>query len=180
MSEEMIPLAEASADELRAYARINMGLEVHHNAGREKILAQMQTAGFEGEAIPRMGAAPAAAPTPPGAPAEAVQVTANGRTMTAAEVATLMRTGPRVEIMIPQNEGVDGRTRVQVQVNGYAISIQRGVKVAIPQAHFEALQNATQEVWDVDEDGRMAAEPRSIPRYSTQVFGFLPGPGKAA
>ena len=149
-----IPLAQASATQLREFAQVNYGLEIAESQkNKNRILERLSTVGFDGDYIELPEAhAPVSAPR-----AKTDQADADGREM--------------VTILIPNEEKPGGEEPVPVAVNGKLMYIPRGEPVPIPRPYLEVLQNAVQDIYsefDGDDLGGLKT-PRRVHSYPFSV-----------
>ena len=171
MTQTKIPVASATDAQLREFGALHKGLSLHHNLGREKILAALSATGFdvingEIEAAGPIETAPP--PRPAGVPAADAEEFIPGpqaEPRTPAQIAQYFRTGPRVRILIPAEKGKGGQDDVPVGVNGYVIQIKRGVAVEIPEAHYKHLSSLYTAEYEQGPDGNMLP-PRNVPAKS--------------
>lgn len=143
-----IAISEATATQLASFATINLGLDVNHRMGIDKIRAIMAQAGFSGSEIDVEEPAPS--------PAVAT-VDANGKKR------------KMFRILIPKQNEPGGTEPVVVGVNGKVARIQRGVEVDVPEEYVHALQNANKVVYDKGPNG----EPINPTLVPTHPFSIL-------
>lgn len=156
MPTKTIPLAEATADDLRYFAGTIHGLDVRSNASRPTVLAKLDEAGIDysgGIIVDAVEKAPLD-PTQFGKqaimPAEA-------------------KSASRWRVMIQHQDG--GEDPVMLGFQGHFISVKRGVEVAIPATHLESLENAKVLVYPKDANGVIIGEPKEQPRFAYSIFG---------
>lgn len=154
-----VKLAEASTAQIREYATISMGLEIHGNAGKNAILAKMQEAGFDRDEIQVW-------PSHDQKAEKAKQSTA--------ELAHEDETGRKFyRVLIAEQDKPGGAEPVAVSVNGKAMFIPRGEPVNVPAEYFEVLQNAVEFIYpefDGSDLGGLKA-PRKVQSYPFSVLG---------
>lgn len=159
------PLAEATRDDLLAFARDVQNIEVRENASRTTIVQRLKDAGYAEDFI---------------VVSDAGEAKAFSRSIDpdiAARKAELR--GQRVRILIENSEGIDNSRHVPVGVNGYVINIERGVEVEIPLEHYNALMLANKQVPIVDRDLQIVGY-RTVPMYPVRTLGPVPGAQAAA
>lgn len=153
-----IPLATATAAQLRAFAENSLGLDIPASASIAAMKAKIQQA-WNGTEIPVFDE--------PG-PDEGKDVRV--RAPTSAE-ATGDGKDPnrKVRIMIQRTEEPGGSDGVIVGVNGTRIFIPRGEPVDVAYKYVHVLENAKKDVFDsaVDQNGRMngLSTPRQVLAY---------------
>lgn len=155
MSDKTVPLKEATAEQMRTFAKNSLGMAFPANTKEETMRAKIASAWAKPE-IPVASAdaddADALPPSPP-------------RPVTAEQ----QKPGKKmVRIIIAQTEEPGGADPVPVGVNGSVMIIPRGKEVDIPLAYFEVLKNAVQDRYVTDEEGNILAEPRKVPAYPWQ------------
>lgn len=173
-----IPMAEASRDQLYAYATTVLGLDVHTGTGEEKIRAAIAAANPDAKTIEIMapavaGPAEVAAPAPPEAAAPlGPPAAAPAAPPAPPEVQSKSDT---VIVFINTSEASDGAQDVFLACNGRGMLVPRGEWCEIPRRHFNALKDAVEERYEPLEGGGIPTKPRLIQRYPFQVW---QGPGE--
>lgn len=153
-----IPLATATAAQLRAFAENSLGLDIPPSATAANMRAKIQQA-WNGTEIPVFDE--------PG-PDEGKDVRV--RAPTPAE-ATGGGKDPnrKVRIMIQRTEEPGGDRPVEVGVNGIKILLPRGEPIEVAYKYVHVLENAIKDTFEsaVDQNGRMAglAPPRQVLAY---------------
>lgn len=135
-----IPISKATNAQLRQFATRSLQLELPPIANDKQILAKMQAAAYDKDFI-TLSDDDAPAPSPEADEAQQQQV------QEAKPIARRVQGGrgekdPKVEITIGFGSLPGGRDPVPVSVNGRAVVIQRGMRVAIPYRYFLALNLA--------------------------------------
>lgn len=168
-----IKFADASAPQLRRFAKIHLGLPVSPNPhmSADKLRATIKAARPDLEAdgatfelsrrelddIER-----SIAPKPPKMPKQATAPAAPAKKTTSTEI-------PEEEkvhwIYIEREKGDQGNSRVEVACNGRAVLIPRGSASPISYGMFNSLRDAVEDVYDPKPEGGMEVEPRKVPRY---------------
>lgn len=146
------PIADATATELRDFARIHLGLDVHHSCSAATVRAKMLEAGFAQDFITVEEAEPVVV--------ETVTAPVTGKMDDPwNQFAT---------ILIPATE--QDKEPVFVSVNNRDARIKRGVQVKVPMPYIGALRDAVEAIYDVDENGNIVEEPRMVPKIPFQVL----------
>lgn len=160
---------DASASELSLYAQTNYGLDVRHTLGKEKILAALRTAGFDGDEI------------------ETEEATETGAQVVRPVVQSLtpakQSKGPRrwVELEIHEQEIPGGTEPQPVGVNGSLMYVPRGQRVEIPYEYYEVLKNARGVQYKAAPDEfTPIGEAREVPRLPMTVYRVDPEPEQVA
>lgn len=129
--QKTVPLAKATAEQLRTFAENYLGISPDANARVDQLRAQVQAAWGKDSIIvaPAAGQEPEApAGSPPRPVTAAQQPPPKGK----------------VKIHIPMTDRPGGREPVPVSVNGRAMLIPRGEECEIPYAYYEVLKNAVE------------------------------------
>lgn len=150
---KQIPINEATAGQLRAFAESTLGLSIHPNCNRDAILAKVKQAWDKPE-------------IPVEEPPEAEPQTGQPP-----RPATAEQQPPKAEmvrILIHVTEDAGGDEPVPVSVNGRAMLIPRGKEVDIKPEYYEVLKNAVQHRYEALPDGGMNPVPRKVPLYPFQ------------
>lgn len=149
------PIEEATATELAHFAENIQNLEnINLRLGAEKIIAKLRDAGYTKDFI-----------LIPDAPPENESDETD-----AAE--NILKSGSKVEILIPKSEGPGGSQPVSVSVEGKAMVIPRGEKCTVPVEFVEAL-NLAMETHYPDANEEDLGDPVDMPSYSVQQFGLV-------
>lgn len=159
------PIAKATDDELRDFCLNVLQIPVHHNAGKEKILAKMSVAWTQDFiTIPPAGlGAEASAGTPPPPPDGFVvpePIAAAGKTPAADD--------PKVTIIIQAQEGEGGDRPVSVGHNGSFMLIERAKEQIIPYRYYLVLKDANETKYEEGEDEGVYVE-RTMQSYPFNV-----------
>lgn len=153
---KQIPIAEATAAQLREFARDALGLpDIKDTANKAQLLAQIQAAwdkphivvSVVDESLParRTAKAAIAEETPDNHP-------------------------EKVTVLIHVQEEKGGDRPVELSVNGKIMLVPRGVEAEIPWPYYIALKHAEQHFYDPlpvndQESGGLNPEPRKVMRY---------------
>lgn len=156
MEEKMI--ASASTEEIAAFARETLNLEVDGRWNRESLIANLRKSGFEGEAI-----------TVKKSDAKGARAVKGAFDLPGPdEVEDYM-----MEITINATEDFDGTELVQLQHNGSMITVARGEKSILPFKYYECLSHAHK--------GKAIRGPnanivdwRLVPQYPFQLHRVFP------
>jgi hypothetical protein len=185
MSTQKVALAEATEPQLREFAQNTLGMDVKPGDTPAKLKAAITKAWNQDFII--VGAKVEAAPLP-GHEARPAQVigqaesVAGNQSAAAGAAAPLVPGGsnkdPRVKIIIPRQEGPGGDRSVEVAVNGTLILIPRGQPCDVAYRYYEALRNATQTLYDMDDDSNILS--REVPAYPFSVLEMPPAEAVAA
>ena len=166
------PASEATDAELRNFARIALGLELHGNAKRETVMAKIGEAGVDLDVaqIVIYDEAPSAPPAGGNmAGTTTRRYVGDGVWEECAPCGTCggeprglgERRCPACNsqilkgrmVTVHQSDEEGGNQPVQVCVNGSNMLIPRGKAVWVPAHYLEALQNAVQNVYDETTNG---------------------------
>lgn len=160
-----IPILEATADELRAFAQSHLGMSIHPSAKLETVLAKVQAAYFKDTiALPDAD--------------EPVELDAQADTDAAPKAVHVQPTNraagtssshdPKVRLRIEGHEGVGGKRSVPVGVNGVHMLIPRQKEVDVPYRYYLVLKNAVRTHYQQDQETNdmIATE---VPAYPFQV-----------
>lgn len=155
-----IPIAEASVDQLRSYATLALGLEIHHASGKDKVLAKMVEAGFSMDFITEFDAPTAPVASVPGSPRGPVsrRVRADGRE----------EVGIRIEV----SDKPGGDRDIYTGVNGKPVHLPRGVAFWCPVEYVEALDHAVEHVFSEYSGGDGGLEHRR--EVKSYPFAYVP------
>ena len=150
-----IPVKDASAEAIVAYARDVMNLEVDPTASKAQALAALSQAGVDiaTQTIdpPRRRKA-----------APQIEAAAPGGVIEEGSLADL-----KVTIMIPEVEGE--AEMVAVSSNGRAMYIPRGQECSIPYPFYAVLREARRTVWSSDLESGLTSK-REVAAIPVQVF----------
>lgn len=147
-NQKTVPIAKATAEQLRAFAQDYLGIFPDANAKVEQLRAQVKEAwGKDSIVVGAAAEQPEAAPagTPPRPVTAAQQPPAKGK----------------VKVHIPMTDRPGGREPVPVSVNGRAMLIPRGEECEIPYAYYEVLKNAV-ELQYYELPGGGLSEPQAV------------------
>lgn len=133
--DQRIPLSAATEEQLRHFATVIMGLDVHHFAKAPGIIAKLQEAGIT--SLPADTTAAASAPPSARRSGEAFNTRINPKT-----------NKPETKIMIHTDPRPGGQEPVKVGVNGVWMLIPRGEAVWVPDEYVHVLQNAKEVAFD--------------------------------
>ena len=148
---KIIRLADATASQLAEFATTNLGIEIDHRAGVEKILARMDAVGFDKETIEVPDVAPIVAQKP----------------LTADEIGSLKT----VTIEINEDGTPGGTEPVWLSVNCRAQWVPRGVPSVITLPYLEALKNAVKRDWRTDANGTLTTY-KDVPIHSYSIISY--------
>lgn len=138
---------EASAQELRDFAEISLGLEVNGTENKNVMMARIREAGFTVENIVVYGKPE---PVSKGAPDGAREFREEeGRWYQAVTIHT--------------DSGEGGDRPLPIRVNGKTMLVPRGERVWIPEEYVGALKDARETVWNMTASG--LSDPRDVPSY---------------
>ncbi|MBP2230823.1 hypothetical protein J2847_004132 [Azospirillum agricola] len=154
-----VKIATATVEQLRYHAGVVLGLDLgpNPNIKAETLRAKISSAGYGRDEIVVPDSLGDAGETP-----AADQVPAH-----AVDPGSYQR-GPRAQILIERQEGPGGDRGVFVAVNGKSIIIPRGKPCDVGVPYVEALQNAVQTVYDMDDEGNISS--RDVPLYPMRVL----------
>lgn len=156
MATKRIPIASASAEQLRDFATLTLGIDVHPNSNAAAIRGKMGAAWDKDYIDIEESDAPAAVvrTTPPD------EIPETGK-----------RDAQLVELLIPVQEEAGGKDNVPLSVNGRVMLVPRGKPVKIRRPYFEVLARAVRVVYDQDREGNML--PRFVPQYPYTLIGGI-------
>lgn len=161
MPTKQVPIKDATATQLKQFARLHLGLQTPQSESRDKLEARIREVHAD-TTIPveveddAAAAPPVGAPPPPATPAQEAVVEAKARKLE--------------RIQIARQDGNGGDRPVPVSVNGKTMLIPRGEPVAVPEEYAEALRNAKQTVYDKNSDESLG-EAREVPAYPVSYLG---------
>lgn len=162
MAQERIPTDKATLQQLRDFAEVIMGLELAERETKQTILGKLAAAGFTGESVPAVGAAPVAATSRPASTGPGNRRMRPGTEDSAAPVW-------EVQILIPTSSEPGGDEPVPVGVNGRVMYIPRGEPVWVNETYVEALNNAERYVYEPYTEGMGGlSTPRVVKSYPFQ------------
>jgi hypothetical protein len=148
MAMKRIPITEAKAADLAAFAQLNLGLEVEDGMSAARLKAIIASTGYDKDFIETdADDAPKA----------------RGRAQAFNDYAAGAKPDT-VKLIIQRQPGPGGDEPVFVGVNGVAMYIPRGEEVEVPYRYFEALRNAVVTTYESDERHGLKAG-RSAPQY---------------
>ena len=149
---KVIPISEASVEQLRKFAQETLGIEMKESVSVEKARAQISKSWDKGIPIEdaeveseQIGSAPTPVTDEQKDPGDEM-----------------------VRINIGVTEDAGGADPIQLGVNGKIMLVPRGQDVDIPQKYFEVLQHAVQNKYESHPDGGMNPVPREVPLYPYQ------------
>lgn len=157
---DRVLLSQATADQLRAFAELSLGLDVPAKATTPVLIALIGTTGYNQETIPVLNTQPKQTgkmrPVAPRTMEEATTPEPDGQ--------------ERVAIIISRTEEPGGDRPVELGVNGSIMLVPRGARVEVPKPYVEVLQHAVKDVFEpaYDAQGRLAGMnpiPRKVPAY---------------
>ena len=167
MSTKTIPLAEAKAPEMRAFAKTHLGITFKFGVSAQEMRAQIMAAWDKPDIVVEEVEAEAA-PAP----------VARQKFPTAAKVAAdplPARIGaPRKRsILVARSNESGGDQPVPVAVNGRAMLIPRGERVEVPESYVKVLEHAIEYRYDERDlgNGQKEMVRREVPAYPFQDFG---------
>lgn len=155
-----ISVAEATPTQLRDFAELVYGLEIHPNANKQTIVARLAEAGYTLPDIPEIRA--------PSAPPAGMR-TANS------PVSERRRSDGRVEygIRIEISDKPGGDRPVPVQCNGKLVWLPRGIAMWVPAEYVEILDHAVETSWP-EYDPAFPERGMGEPRHShSYPFSFV-------
>ena len=117
-------IEQASAEEVREFARIAFGLDIASGAHKTTVMAQLEAVGYISDEITIYD------------PTQPTQSTATAGTVKNEQGKDCYR------ILIPEEDKAGGQEPVPVSVQGSAMLVPRGKPCLVPVAYVEALQNA--------------------------------------
>jgi len=152
-----VPIGEANATQLRAFAANTLGFTMPGNTKIETIRAKISAAWDKDYIL---------VPEDESPPAFQEGQSPNPVTRDQAPVEP-----KKVKIIINLTEDVGGDQPVLVGVNGSVMLIPRGKEVDIPLPYFEVLKNAVAHKYEMMPDGQsLNPSPRLVPLYPYQVL----------
>lgn len=150
---EKVKIADASVDQVRRFARVDLGLEIHENANKQGIVGKMREAGYSLDFV--FIDAQAEPPTPSGAnlrPGGPRQIRPRIRVENGEEVRVLdpETKEPQSEVclQVHTQDKPGGEEPVFISVNGRGMWVPRGETVWIPTSYAHVLENAKEEVYE--------------------------------
>lgn len=162
-----VPLSEAKAQEMRAFAKSHLGISFKFGERSENMRAQISAAWDKPHILVEDGSGETAEELQEGVPPP------KAKPPTVELGKGVFGKAPKIPIMISISEEAGGDEPVPVSVNGIAMLIPRGQRVEVPEPYVEALRHAIMtryEQVDVDGHGHMQMVPREVPAYPFQVF----------
>ncbi len=174
-TDRTIPLDQATENELRQFACVNLGLEVPSNAKRATILAKIKGTYTRDEITLTDIGGPADA-LKPLAGSEKTEGQLAGEALldrkvvrNKKEIAKLqaLRDSEIITVFIDIQDSADGTQPVWVSVNERGQFIERGKDSEIRLPYLHALHNAIRRLYDQDEDNNMI--PRDVLSYPVRV-----------
>ncbi len=153
-----VPIVDATDDELRQFARDNLGLDIHHNLGHENLVSQVGQAWDKPDIL---------------LPDIETSIDAETQPGSAPSPTHAGQDGPKpgfTRIYIAITEDAGGKDHVPVGVNGKAMLLPRGKNIDVPHRYIEALSRTVKHVYDALEDGGINPEPRLVARYPYSVL----------
>lgn len=179
-----IPINEASGAQLRYHAETVLGLEVHRTANRGQMIAKIEqaapnTATIQVEDEPESPAQAKAETIAADAAVSAVVADEQRKEETKSTLhglnerqAAQHHHDPKIEIKVLRSPEPGGDRDVPVAVNGQQFLLKRDVFTPVPYRVFEALQNASQTLYDPvtdEQTGRIEPVAREVPSYAFQT-----------
>jgi hypothetical protein len=147
MSEKKIPIAEATEEQLRAFAETHLGISIHANSKIETLRAKVSAAWNKDEIT-----------VSDDAPEPRLE----------RRVAPVSASNGKVKLIIQRTDEAGGDEPVPVGVNGRVMLIPRGEEVEVPQSYFEVLKNAIKHIYEPLKDGGINPVPRKVAMYPYQ------------
>jgi len=158
MANKQVPISNAKADELRAFASKHLGLEVPDSMVKAEVISLIKSAWPKDHILVEDGENPhQSAPRPD---------------VVMDPFSTLKPGYVRLIVQIVDEPG--GDEHVPVGVNGKVMLIPRGKEVDVPHRYFEALSHAIRHVYDALRDGGINPVPRKVSAYPHQVIAIKP------
>lgn len=172
---EHVKVEEASREELFAFAKNILQLDIDGRATKDTLLQKISAAGWKKPTIPSL----VSVNNPPPVHDDGLPMPYKVETVRVNDISNKNageRTRRYFALRIETNDGPGGKEPVSVSVNGRGIYIPRGVPVAVAEEYVEVLQNAVQlsypENKDVGpHDSGGLKNPTEVPRYP---FSFVP------
>jgi hypothetical protein len=140
-------IQDASTEDLRNFAKLKFGLDIHRMTGKPKIIAALRAAGFNDD---EFEAETVVTPVPTPAPK--------------------IPTSGNVTITLQRDSSVGGKDMLPVGVNGKVMLLPRGKPISIPRAYYEVLRNANILEYALDEQSGIG-EATEVPAHSFSVHG---------
>mgnify|MGYP001325266225 CR=1 FL=1 len=177
-TDRTIPLVNATEAELKQFACVNLGLDIHHSAKRPSILAKVKAAGYDKEhiALTAVGGPAAAGVASPTAEEGKNEGQLAGEALldrsvkrSDKEIARLqkLRDSELITVFIMIEDTTAGDQPVWACVNGRGQFIERGKNQVIRYPYLHALENAIKRLYDQDENNNMI--PRNVLSYPVKV-----------
>jgi hypothetical protein len=150
-----LPIDEADASQLQAFATVHLGLELGGRENRPTLRSKIAEAGWDKDFI------------------VVEEASAGASVPTGSGHYTNTRPSDKhpgevdVKIMVHTSTAADGEQPVFVSVNGSAMLIPRGEPSWVPQRYVEVLEHAVEQVYDASPDGGRGGlpAPRAVPSY---------------
>lgn len=169
----VINMRDATVAQLMKFATEALGLSVHPQTGREKIIARIETAGWQPDtaASERTITIMAGDATAPAGKEDAADTQAQP------ELSVKERDARIVTINIARTDEAGGDEMVPVGVNGSVMAIPRGQDAPIRWPYFVALLHAVKHLHEpTGKNNEMDPNPRKVPFYP---FTIINGPAEA-
>lgn len=151
MSDKKIQIAQASKEQLRAFAETHLGIVMPPDAKTETLRAKVAAAWNKDEIV--------------------IQDDAPASTQPDRRAAPISAPDGKVKLIIQRTDDAGGDEPVPVGVNGRVMLVPRGEEVEIPKPYFEVLKNAVKHIYEPLKDGGMNPIPRKVPMYPYQQLG---------
>lgn len=155
MSEKKIPLAEATAEQIRAFGQTYLGLSFPANTREETMRAKVAAAWDKPDII-----VDEAEP----------QATPQGATPPPVTDAQQPPKRKMVRVLIHRTDDDGGDEAVPLGVNGRVMLVPRGKEVDIPSTYYEVLRNAVTHRFESYKEGGINPVPREVPLYPHHVI----------
>ncbi|MCB1341382.1 MAG: hypothetical protein KDK24_10025 [Pseudooceanicola sp.] len=158
---ERISTSDATAEQLRAFATMMLGLEIDGRWQAPKILEAMVKGGYTADTIPLVQSQTGPAP----------RVLRAGEVAPSKVVSTKAKDGSTYDrrfylINVHTNDGPGGQEPVPVGVNGRIMFIERGKPQEVPEEYVAALKNAVMDVYPAYTEGMGGlGEPQKVQMY---------------
>jgi hypothetical protein len=175
MSKQIL-IAEATFEQLRAYANGTLGLGLPVHTKPETLISRIKQASNQDFiAVEDEADAPKAVqPLPGSAPPAPPVIAENPRALRGGS----SKNDPLVTLIISEQEGQNGKRDVFVGVNGVGMCIPRNKPVKVPYRYYLALMDARMATYEQDEKTHEILESNA-PTYNFQVV-ESPSPAEIA
>lgn len=174
MSDTMtINMRDATDAQLRKFAAETLGLAIHPQMGRDKIISRIDAAGWQ----PDTAASERTITIMPGDAEVTKGGTSAAPAAPAAEMSIAERDARMVTIRIERTDEPGGDEMVPLGVNGSVLAVPRGQPAPIRWPYFVALCHAVKHIHEPQgKNNEMDPNPRKVPFYP---FTIINGPAEA-